>query len=123
MKKYYEIPQNCTYEQFAKMYIKLKLYNAKYIQQLSICNKNILYVGDDEFTPSERNINIIAFQVSEFTPTPKHSVICTSIRIKELEKSEKPYECIANKINSFPYILSDAVLHTDQYGIQRLIFL
>lgn len=124
MEKYYEIPQNCTYEQFAKLYIQLNLYTSKYVRQFSMLEKTILYVGDEEIIYPEKGICITTFQASELKIVQRQSSsVCCSIRISDLLLSERPYECIAKKINNFPYILCDAVLHTDQYGVQRLIFI
>ena len=36
MNIYYEIPQNYSYVNFAKTFIQLKLYTAKYVQQFTV---------------------------------------------------------------------------------------
>ena len=111
MNIYYEIPQNYSYVNFAKTFIQLKLYTAKYVQQFTVSNKTILYVGNKKISTLPT------------TTEPSSSSVCCSIRINDLDSHVTPYEYIANKICNFPYLLTDAVLHTDQYGVQRLIFI
>lgn len=122
MTAYYEIPKNCSYIYFAKTFINLKLYTAKYVQQFNQSNKIILYVGNHKLQLLPTNITILTFTAPK-AKTASTSSICCSIRIDDLNLNKTPYEYIANKICSFPYILSDAVLHTDQYGVQRLVFI
>ena len=50
MNIYYEIPQNYSYVNFAKTFIQLKLYTAKYVQQFTVSNKTILYVGNKKIS-------------------------------------------------------------------------
>lgn len=120
---YYEIPQNCSYENFAKTFIQLKLYTAQYIQQFTVSNKTILYVGDKIITAPPANINILDFKSPQVKAKRTPSSVCCSIRINDLNANATPYEYIAKKICRFPYLLTDAVLHTDQYGVQRLVFI
>lgn len=122
MTVYYEIPQNYSYVNFAKTFINLGLYTAKHAQQFNLLNKTILYVGEKKLQNLPTNIKVLTFNTPQIT-TASASSICCSIRIDELNSNATPYEYIANKICSFPYILSDAVLHTDQYGVQRLVFI
>lgn len=121
MKKYYEIPQNITYEQFARAYIYMNFDKAKYVHQFSLSEKNILYVGTEIFQFPEKSSEISSLKNPEHMTNKTLSQVCCSIRLDDLLKRNNPYEIIAKKINNFPYKLNDAVLHTDQYGIQRLI--
>ena len=122
MTAYYEIPQNCSYIYFAKTFINLKLYTAKYVQQFNQSNKTILYVGNQKLQMLPANISILTFNAPN-AKIASTSSVCFSIRLNDLNLIATPYEYIANKICSFPYILSDAVLHTEAYGVQRLVFI
>ena len=123
MNIYYEIPQNYSYVNFAKTFIQLKHYTAKYVQQFTVSNKTILYVGNKKISTLPTNTKILPFTSYQTTTEPSSSSVCCSIRINDLDSHVTPYEYIANKICNFPYLLTDAVLHTDQYGVQRLIFI
>ena len=123
MTMYYEIPQNYSYENFAKTFIQLKLYTAKYVQQFTVSNKTILYIGNKKILALPAHINTLTFKSPQIKTERTPSSVCCSIRINDLNSNAKPYEYIAKKICYFPYPLTDAVLHTDQYGVQRLIFI
>ena len=121
MKRYYELPENLAYEQFARAYISTNIVNVNYVRQFSLSGKNILYVGTEIFKLPENSIEILPLNKPKNSPTTTRSQTCYSIRLDDLQRQNNPFEVIALKINNIPYILKDAVLHTDQYGVQRLI--
>lgn len=48
--------------------------------------------------------------------------ICITIRMKELFDSSDPEKLIINKLESVKYDFSEVYLHTDNYGIDYLLF-
>ena len=89
---YYEIPQNCSYENFAKTFIQLKLYTAKYVQQFTVSNKTILYIGNKKILALPANISALTFKSPQIKTERTPSSVCCSIRINDLNSNAKPYE-------------------------------
>ena len=104
MNIYYEIPQNYSYVNFAKTFIQLKLYTAKYVQQFTVYIKTILYVCNKNITTLPTYTKILPFTSYQTTTEPSSSSVCCSIRINDLDSHVTPKEYIANKISNFPYL-------------------
>ena len=120
------IPKNYSYVAFANKIISLTT-KGRYIKQHKICGDCFLTISDTQITdfPDISKSICISELITKEYPSTNHnsSLICFSIRMNDLDTSPHPYEDITIKISQIYYPLHQAMLHTDQYGVQRLLLI